>query len=206
MKELNNINSLFKAMRLFTIIIIIGSFAFAITTYYFAQQQIKESKEKIYVLTNGDVLQFALSKNVKENRPAEIRSHIEIFSTLFFDLDPDPKEIKNRIDKSLVLIDNSGQQMNSARKEALYYHKIVEGSISSRISIDSIQIDASSYPYRANLFAKQKLVRPSRIVYKKLLASMNVRDVMRTNSNPHGLLIENFRLIDNSTIDEKSRN
>jgi len=131
---------------------------------------------------------------------------MELFSKLFFEFDPDPKEINKSIDRALVLIDGTGQQMHSSRKEALYYHKVVEGSISSRIIIDSVQVDLSTYPYRSKVYGKQQLIRPSKVIYKNLVSICQLRNVKRTDDNPHGLYIEKYKLLDNRTTDENSRN
>lgn len=206
MSTLKNIDSAFKLMRTSVIIIIVACFTFCGIFYYTSQLSIQKAREKIYVLTNGDALELALSKSPEVNRKAEIKNHINMFHRLFFEFDPDANEILKTINKSLVLIDESGQQMHYSRKEALYYHKIVEGSISSRVKIDSIITDVSSYPYRAKIYAIQKLIRPSNVAYKNLIAVMQLRNVKRTDDNPHGLFIERYNLIDNKTVNEKSRN
>jgi len=189
-----------------SIISIFGAFILVAVFYFSSEAKIQQSREKIYVLSNGEVLQFALSKNIKENRPAEIKNHVATFSKLFFEFDPDPNDIKDKVNKSLVLIDNSGLQMHSSRKEKLYYHKIVESSISLRVKIDSTKLDMSNYPYGVTIYGKQKLIRPSKITYRNFNAICQVRNVRRTDDNPHGLFIENFRIIDNKVINEKSRN
>lgn len=206
MEYLNNLNSAFKLTKIISIISIFGAFILITVFYFSSQAKIEKSREKIYVLSNGDVLQFALSKNIDENRPAEIKSHVATFSKLFFELDPDPKDIKEKVDKALVLIDNSGQQMHSSRKEKLYYHKIVESSISLRMKIDSTRVDISRYPYGVTVYGKQKFIRPSKITYRNFIADCQIRNVKRTDDNPHGLFIENFKLIDNKIINERSRN
>lgn len=206
MEYLKNLNSAFKLVKILSLSIVLMCFVFVLAFYYMSEKKVNESREKVYVLSSGSVLDFALSKNMEVNRPAEIKNHLETFNRLFFEFDPDPKDILERIDKALVLIDNSGSLMHSNRRESLYYHRIVEGSISSRIQVDSIKVDISSYPYRAQFFGKQKLIRPSNVILKNLIASCNLRNTKRTDDNPHGLFIENFQLINNETIDEKSRN
>lgn len=206
MEQLKNINTAFKLVKTFCLIIIILCFSSIAMFYYFSEKKVNTAREKIYVLTNGDALEFALSKNIEENRPAEIKNHIESFHRFFYELDPDPKEILNRIDRALVLIGDSGEKLHSSRKEGLYYHKIVEGNISTRIFVDSILVDTSKYPYKAAFYGKQKLIRTSKILYKNLIASCQLRNINRSDDNPHGLYIENYKLLNIDTIDEKSRN
>jgi len=206
METLKNLNSSFKLIKLFSLVIVLFSLSFSGVVYYMSEQKVQKSREKIYVLTNNDALELALSKNPEVNRRAEIKNHMELFSKLFFEFDPDPKEINKSIDRALVLIDGTGQQMHSSRKEALYYHKVVEGSISSRIIIDSVQVDLSTYPYRSKVYGKQQLIRPSKVIYKNLVSICQLRNVKRTDDNPHGLYIEKYKLLDNRTTDENSRN
>lgn len=206
METTKNIYNAFRLVKNIAILVILFSFTFVGVIYYMSEQKVNRSREKIYVLTNSDALEFALSKNPEINRKAEIKNHLELFNRLFFEFDPDPKEINDSVDRALVLIDNSGTQMHSSRKESLYYHKIVEGNISSRIKMDSVKIDVSNYPYQSIVYGKQRLIRPSAIVYKNFIARCQLRDVKRTDDNPHGLYIEKYKLINNKTIDEQARN
>lgn len=202
---MNNINNAFNTMRLVCLATIVAACSYAIYSQYSSNQLIAKSREKVYVLKDGEALELALSRNANDNRKAEVNSHIEMFHQFFFNLDPDPDDIKHSINKALYLIDDTGRSYHDARDEKLYYHSLVEGSITSRIRIDSIISDMTKAPYVCRVYGRQKITRKTSVVFKKLISECQVRNVKRTSKNPHGLLIERYRLIDNTTYSEKSR-
>jgi len=72
METLKNLNSSFKLIKLFSLVIVLFSLSFSGVVYYMSEQKVQKSREKIYVLTNNDALELALSKNPEVNRRAEI--------------------------------------------------------------------------------------------------------------------------------------
>ena len=205
MEPLNNLNNAFNTMRLVCLITVLAAFAFAGYTNYSSDILIEKSREKVYVLKDGAALELMLSRNANENRRAEVNNHITMFHQLFYNIDPDPLDIKESINKALYLIDDTGRKLNDARKENLYYHKMVEGNISSRVKIDSIIPNMSKAPYVCMVYGRQKIIRKTRILFKKLIAECQLRNIKRTSNNPHGLIIERYRVINNNTYSEKSR-
>ncbi|MEM1002478.1 MAG: conjugative transposon protein TraK [Bacteroidota bacterium] len=205
METNRNINSNFRGIKIVALVSICCSFIYAYYTKSSSDKLVEKSREKIYVLKDGIALELALSRNANENRKAEVHNHLEMFHQFFFNLDPDPQDIKNSINRALYLIDDSGRKYHDVRDEDLYYHKMVEGNISSRVQIDSIVSDMSSAPYLCKVYARQKITRKTSVVFKKLISVCQLRNLKRTSKNPHGLLIERYRLIDNSTYSEKSR-
>jgi hypothetical protein len=70
---------------------------------------IQDSRKSIYILDNG-VPVLAKQTDVLLNRPVEYKAQIELFHRLFFTLAPDDAYIKENIQKSLYLIDDSGKK------------------------------------------------------------------------------------------------
>jgi len=205
METNRNINNSFRTLKIVALASILSSLIYACYTKYSSDKLVAQSREKVYVLKDGEALELALSRNANENRKAEVHNHLEMFHQFFFNLDPDPQDIKQSINRALYLIDDSGRKYHDARDEKLYYHKLVEGNISSRVQIDSIVSDMSSAPYVCKVYGRQKITRKTSVVFKKLISICQLRNLKRTSENPHGLLIERYRLIDNATYSEKSR-
>jgi len=205
MEKVNNLNKGIKSIKVSFIVLgiclLIGNIYFFNRSY----NMFEKSREKVYVLKDGAALELALSRNANDNRKAEVKNHIEMFHQFFFNLDPDPNDIKKSINRALYLIDDSGKQLHYARDEKNYYHQLVQGNISSRVVIDSVVSDMSKAPYVCKVFGRQKIVRKTRVVFKKIEAVCQLRNMKRTDSNPHGLLIERYRLTDNTTYDERAR-
>ncbi|POS00903.1 conjugative transposon TraK protein [Flavobacterium croceum DSM 17960] len=202
MKELKNLDYSIKTFRIFGIAVILICFVFSISVYFYSMSLVEKSKDKVYLLNNGNALELVRSRNLLDNVKAEIKSHVTMFHEFFFNLDPDPQDIKKRVTKALNLIDDTGRQLESSRNESMYYHKMIEGAISSRFYLDSISLQQNNNIYYCKIFAKQKLERSSKIVFKNLIAECRIRQTSRTDDNPHGLLIENYLIKNNETINE----
>lgn len=199
MKLTQNIDTSLKTMRIILVVIVALSFFFCSFVYLKSMDEIETSRNKVYLLSQGDALELVRSRNGKDNIKAEIKNHITMFHEFFYNLDPDPVDIKERIGKALYLIDESGQQLHFKRKDALYYHQLVDGNISTRVYIDSIiSIQSENEKYHCKIYAWQKFIRSSRITTKRIDGECNIRSVARTDNNPHGFLIEQYRLTNNN--------
>jgi conjugative transposon TraK protein len=161
-------------------------------------------QNKVYILANGKALE-AYSSDRKDNVPVEAKDHVKTFHSYFFTLDPDDKVIKVNITKALYLADDSAKRIYDDLKENGYYSGIISGNISQTITIDSIQIDVNEYPYRFKCFAKQKIIRSTSIVNRSLLTEGNLRNVSRSDNNPHGFLIERFNTLENKDLSIDNR-
>ena len=97
----------------FELFIVIGWF-------FFSYKMIEDSRKSIYILDNG-VPVLAKQTDVLLNRPVEYKAQIELFHRLFFTLAPDDSYIKENIQKSLYLIDDSGKKEYTNLKEKGFY-------------------------------------------------------------------------------------
>jgi conjugative transposon TraK protein len=207
MDNLKNIDTAFKYTRLISIIVVVMCLGGMIYMHYDTKQMIQEERKKIYVLDKGDALTFALSQDSYQNKKVEIGNHVKMFHKFFFSLDPEPTAIKEQINNALYLVDGSGKAYDDVRNEKLFYHDLVDGSMSLRIHVDSIKVDINQKPYTAHFFGKQKVIRRTKVVFKELWTKCNIRDgLKRTDFNPHGLMMERFEITNNKVIDEKIRN
>lgn len=204
MKIIQNVDTSLKTMRMVMVVVIGLSFGFAGYIYLYSMNEIEANRNKVYLLNQGNALELIRSRNGNDNIMAEIKSHVTMFHEFFYNLDPDPVDIKTRINKALVLIDESGVMMQAKRNEALYYHKLVEGSISSRVYVDSINVTPNRDKYQCVIFARQKLIRSTKVQEKHIDAECSIRTVNRTDSNPHGFIIEQYKITNNSPITETS--
>nr|WP_320154045.1 conjugative transposon protein TraK [uncultured Draconibacterium sp.] len=173
--------------------------------YYESVQLVELSKEKIYVLDNGKSLLVALREDISENRDAEARDHVKRFHELFFTLEPDKTYIENNVREALYLADRSAMEQYQAFKENNLYNQVIASDISMTLQTDSIRLDFSAYPYRFTFIGKQKIVRKSNITIRSLKTSGNLRNISRTDNNPHGFLMENWRIDENKDLESIRR-
>ena len=171
---------------------------------YKSAATVAEAKQKIYILVNGKILE-AFAADRKDNIPVEARDHIKIFHQYFFTLDPDDKVIQSNLTKALYLADASAKRAYDNLKENGYYANVISGNISQHINIDSIQIDLNQYPFYFRCFGTEKIIRPTSTVTRDLITEGYLRNVSRSDNNPHGFLIERWNTIENKDIKIENR-
>jgi conjugative transposon TraK protein len=201
---MKNIDTAFQYIRGFTLAVVMGCFLLIAFVLYQAYQIKTATANKIYVLANGKALE-AMASDRKDNIPVEARDHVKMFHEFFFTLDPDDKVIQANITKALYLADQSAKRQYEDLKESGFYSNIIAGNISERITIDSIAVNTDDYPYYFRCKAKQKIVRTTSTSYRSLVTEGYLRNVSRSDNNPHGFLIEKWRIIGNQDIKRESR-
>lgn len=203
-QKAKNIDSAFKQVRLFTVIVVIASISFAAYVSYKSYELAKEEQSHIYILSNGKAME-AFAANRKDNIPVEARDHVKMFHHYFFTLDPDDKVIRANITRALYLADNSAKKVYESLKENNYYTGIISGNVSQEISVDSVAVNVDFYPYYFKCFAKEKITRPSSITTRSLITEGFLRNVSRSDNNPHGFLIEKWNTIENKDLKTEGR-
>ncbi len=185
------------------VLLLVSLSLMGLSTYVFYQsvQLVELSKKKIYVLDNGKSLLVALREDISENRDAEARDHVKRFHELFFTLEPDKTYIENNVREALYLADRSAMEQYEAFKENNLYNQVIASDISMTLQTDSITLDFSAYPYRFSFSGRQKIVRKSNITIRSLRTSGYLRNISRTDNNPHGFLMENWRIDENNDLE-----
>jgi conjugative transposon TraK protein len=202
--QLRNIDSAFKHIRLFSIALVLCCVLICGYTMYKSLKMVTHMQERIYILANGKALE-AWSAERKDNIPVEARDHVKMFHHFFFTLDPDDRVIEANVTKALYLADASAKRQYDNLKESRYYSNIISGNISQEIETDSIRVDVNQYPLYFKCFARQKLIRTTSIVTRSLVTEGFLRNVSRSDNNPHGFLIERWTTIENKDIKIENR-
>lgn len=197
--KMKNIDTAFRYIRLFTIVIIAGCFLLCGFVLYKSYQLAAVTQSKVYVLANGKALE-ALAGERKDNIPVEAKDHIRMFHHYFFTLDPDDEVIQGNITKALYLADGSAKNQYENLKENGYYSNIIAGNISQQISVDSIVLHTDNCPYYFQCYATQQIIRTTSIVNRSLVTEGYLRSVSRSDNNSHGFLIERWRTLENKDL------
>jgi len=203
-KQLKNIDSAFKHIKLFSLVLILACVGIAVYALYTSEKVLEKANQRIYILANGKVLE-AVASDRRENIPVEARDHVRMFHTYFFSLDPDDQVIQANITKALYLADQSAKVQYDNLKENSYYSNLISGNISQEITIDSVMIDMNQYPIYFRCFAQQKIIRPSTVVTRSLITEGFLRNVARSDHNPHGFLIEKWKTLENRDLKTENR-
>ena len=197
--KMKNIDTAFRHVRGFTMLVIGGCIVICCFALYKSFSLVSQMHDKVYILANGKALE-AYASNRKDNIPVEAREHVMTFHKLFFTLDPDDLVIRTNVTKALYLADDSAKRIYDDLKEKGYYSGIISGNISQTIEVDSVTIDINKYPYPFRCYAKQNIIRTTSIAYRSLITEGNLRNVSRSDNNPHGFLVERWNTIENRDL------
>lgn len=203
-KETKNIDSSFRHIKVFTFLVVAGCFLLCGFVLYKSYELSAGLQDKIYILA-GDQAMEAFASKRKDNLLVEAKSHIKLFHTYFFTLDPDDKVIDKNISKALYMADASAKKQYNNLKETGYYANIIARNISQQISIDSISVNIKSEPYFFQCYGTEKIIRPNSIVTRNLITQGYLRNVSRSDNNPHGFLIERWKTLENKDIKTENR-
>lgn len=189
------------------LVIAVGSFItsiiIVIIVSVFAYKQVSNARENIYILDN-DVPILAKQTNMQLNRPAEYKAAVDLFHSIFFSLTPDDKYIEYQMKRAMYLIDESGALQYNNLKEKGFFNSILSSSSVLTLQTDSIHIDmpTKSFIY----YGKQVIERRSSTVTRSLITTGNLKDIPRSDNNSHGVLITNWKTLENKDLSNVQKN
>lgn len=170
---------------------------------FFSYALIADSRKSIYLLDNDTPI-LAKQSNMEVNRPVEYRADVDLFHNIFFSLTPDDKQIQYQMKKAMYLVDESGVQQYNNLKEKGYFNSILSSSSVLTLQTDSIFLDVPKKYFR--FYGKQKIDRRSSTVTRSLVTEGYLKDIPRSENNPHGVMIVNWKTIENKDIENVQKN
>ncbi len=200
---IRNIEQRIKINKIVSLAVIVFAVFIVISGFFFAYKMIQDSRKSIYILDNGVPI-LAKQTDVLLNRPVEYKAQIELFHRLFFTLAPDDAYIKENIQKSLYLIDDSGKKEYTNLREKGFYNQIVASSSMVSIHTDSVSLNMEQQKF--TFFGKQMITRKSSVITRKLITEGNFEDLIRSPNNPHGVLLKNWRILNNEELSNQTKN
>lgn len=195
-QQLKNIDTAFKHIKAFSIVLITACLIISCFSLVKSYQAVQAAQNRIYILANGKALE-AFSAGRKDNIQVEARDHIKTFHQYFFSLDPDDQVIQANVSRALYLADGSAKAQYDNLRENGYYSNLISANISQEITVDSVQLNIDEYPYSFRCFATQKLIRSTSTSNRNLVTKGFLRNVSRSDNNPHGFLIEKWNTVSN---------
>lgn len=179
------------------VLTIIGSVSLCGLTVWSCLIMIKEERSQIYVL-DGDIPFLAERAMLESNFIMEAKAHIQLFHYYFFNLPPDDSYIKWTVGKAMYMADGTALRQKQALDENGFYSDIVSSSSVCTIVCDSIKLDEheKSFTY----YGTQLIKRRSRNQKRSMITTGSLETVPRTENNPHGILITNWKTIENKDL------
>jgi conjugative transposon TraK protein len=197
-----SIEKKFKLSLIVSIGSLVTSLLIVAFVLFYAFRLIKQERQKIYVLDSQTPV-LVRQTDLSVNREIEIKSHVNTFHTLFFTLPPDDEFIKHTMDKAMYLVDESGVKQYNTLKEKGYFNQILASSASLSIKTDSIKVDLEGYKFI--YYGTQRIERETSILKRAIATEGSLRDVARTENNPHGLIITDWKTIYNKDLEYKAK-
>ena len=178
---------------------LVGVVVVSLGSILVAKGMVDEAHKKIYVL-DGKVPILVTQTDMAETFDVEAKNDIEMFHNFFFTLAPDDEYIQYTMKKAMYLVDETGLAQYNALKEKGFYNNVIGTSTICSIYCDSIKLNTDSMSF--TYYGRQRIERRTSILTRQLVTAGNLRKVPRTENNPHGILITNWRTLLNKDLEE----
>lgn len=200
---IKNLENKIKLVTILCCCFLLGCILICIASIWTARGMVADAHKKVYVL-DGNVPVLVRQTDMEETLDVEAKSHVEMFHHLFFTLAPDDKYIRYTMEKAMYLADETGLAQYNTLKEKGFYSNIMGTSAVFSIFCDSIKFDREKMEF--TYYGRQRIERRSSILMRELVTAGKLKRVPRTENNPHGLLIVNWRTLLNKDIEQKTKN
>ena len=202
MAVLKNVENKIKLVMIVSCLFLVGCVVISLGSVIIAKTMVDDAHKKIYVL-DGNVPILVKQTDMSETSDVEAKSDIEMFHHLFFTLAPDDKYIQYTMQKAMYLIDETGLAQYNALKEKGFYNNVIGTSTICSIFCDSIKLNTDSLSF--TYYGRQRIERRTSILMRQIITAGNLRRVPRTENNPHGILITNWRTLVNKDLEEQKK-
>ena len=186
-------------LALLTVLVSVAGCTFicAFTIFYCAKL-VTDERSQIYVI-DGDIPFLAQRTKQEANFVMEAKAHIQLFHQYFFNLPPDDDYIKWTLGKAMYMADGTAMKQKQAMEENGFYSDIISSSAVCTIVCDSINFN--EHERKFTYYGTQLIKRRSRDMKRSIITVGGIESVPRTQNNPHGLLIVNWRTLENKDLD-----
>ena len=199
---IKNLENKIKLVGIICTFFLTGCIIISLGSIWTARGMVVDAQQKIYVL-DGNVPVLVERTTMDETLDVEAKSHVERFHHLFFTLAPDDKYINYTMSKAMYLVDETGLAQYNTLKEKGFYNNIMGTSAVFSIFCDSISFDQDKMEF--TYYGRQRIERRTNILTRELVTAGRLKRVPRTENNPHGLLITNWRTLLNKDLEQKTK-
>lgn len=200
---IKNLENKIKLVMIVSVTFMIGCLIICLGVVFTARSMVADSLQKIYVLDSNHVPIMVNRSDMNETLDVEAKSHVEMFHYLFFTLAPDDKYINYTMEKAMYLVDETGLAQYNALKEKGFYNNVMGTSAVFSIFCDSVVFDKDNMKFV--YYGRQRIERRTSVMMRQLVTAGDLKRVPRTDNNPHGLMIVNWRTLLNKDLGEKKK-
>lgn len=195
---IKNLENKIKLVMIICSLFLVGCIIISLGSIWTAKGMVSDAQKKIYVL-DGNVPVLVNRSTMEETLDVEAKSHVEMFHQYFFNLPPDNDYIKWTVSKAMYMADGTALKQKQAMDENGFYSDIISSSAVCTIMCDSIQFD--EHERKFTYYGTQLIKRRTRDLKRTMVTTGYLENVPRTRNNPHGLMITNWRTIENKDLD-----
>ena len=199
---IKNLENKIKLVGIVCTAFLIGCIIISVSSVWTARCMVTDAQQKVYVL-DGNVPILVNRTTRDETLDVEAKRHVEMLQHYFCTLAPDDKHIKYTMEKAMYLVDETGLAQYNTLKEKGFYSNILGTSAVISIFCDSIKFNKENMEF--TYYGRQRIERRSNILTRELVTAGQLKRVPRTDNNPHGLLITNWRTLLNKDIEQKTK-
>lgn len=203
MSVIKNLENKIKLVLIVSSLFMAGCIIISLGALFTAKGMVDDAHKKVYVLDSNHIPIMVSQSDMAETLDVEAKSHVELFHHLFFTLAPDDKYINYTMEKAMYMVDETGLAQYNALKEKGFYNNIMGTSAVFSIFCDSITFDKNKMSF--TYYGRQRIERRTNILMRKLVTAGEMKRVPRTENNPHGLLITNWRTLLNQDLEQKQK-
>ena len=203
MSVIKNLENKIKLVMIVSCLFMAGCIIISLGSVITAKRMVDEAHKKVYVLDSNHVPIMVSQNSMEETLDVEAKSHVEMFHSLFFTLAPDDKYINYTMEKAMYLVDETGLAQYNALKEKGFYNNIMGTSAVFSIFCDSVKFNKDEMTFE--YYGRQRIERRTSILMRKLVTAGSLKKVPRTENNPHGLLITNWRTLLNEDLEQRTK-
>ena len=191
---IKNLENKIRLVGIICTAFLVGCVIISLSSIWTARTMVSDAQKKVYVL-DGNVPILVNRTTMDETLDVEAKSHVEMFHHYFFTLPPDDKYIRYTMEKAMYLVDETGLAQYNTLKEKGFYSNILG---TSSVAFNKEKMEFTYY-------GRQRIERRSNILMRELVTAGQLKRVPRTENNPHGLLIVNWRTLLNKDIEQKTK-
>lgn len=176
---------------------ICGCVVLCCVVLFIAFNMVSNERNQIYIL-DGEIPFLAERAQLETSFDIEAKAHINLFHQYFFNLPPDNEYIDYSIGKAMYLADGTALKQRKAMQEKGFYSDLVSSSATCSIICDSIIVDKSTNEF--TYYGRQLIKRRTSEINRSMITSGKLANIQRSKNNPHGLLITNWKTLENKDI------
>ncbi|MBS5109735.1 MAG: conjugative transposon protein TraK [Phocaeicola vulgatus] len=182
---IKNLENKIKLVGIICTAFLVGCVIISVSSIWTARMMVTDAQKKVYVLDSN--VPILVRRTTMED----------------FTLAPDDKYIRYTMEKAMYLVDETGLAQYNTLKEKGFYSNILGTSAVFSIFCDSITFNKEKMEF--TYYGRQRIERRSNILMRELVTAGQLKRVPRTENNPHGLLIVNWRTLLNKDIEQKTK-